>query len=54
MTFCVPSLQIIYNHSCVKYASNELHEMKEEDLRLTNKCHLLIIIVMTKVMIKHR
>ena len=43
--FLVPSLQIVCNHSCMKYASYELHQMNEEDLSFTNMCHLLIIIV---------
>ena len=44
--FLVSSLQIhLINHSCVKYASYELHQMKEEDLSFTNMCHLLFIIV---------
>ena len=30
--FLVSSLQIAFNHSCVKYASYELNNMKEEDL----------------------
>ena len=34
-----------FNHSCVKYASYELHQMKEKDLSFTNMCHLLIIIL---------
>ena len=34
--FSVSSLQIVFNHSCVKYASYELHQMKEEDLSFTN------------------
>ena len=34
--FLVSSLQINFNHSCVKYASFELHQMKEEDLSFTN------------------
>ena len=41
----VPSLQIVFNHSCVKHASYELHQMKEEDLSFTNMCHLLIMIM---------
>ena len=28
--FWVPSLRIDFNHLCVKYASYELHQMKEE------------------------
>ena len=43
--FFVSSLQIHLNHSCVKYALYELHQMKEEDLSFPNMCHLLIIIV---------
>ena len=43
--FLVSSLQIALNHSCVKYASSELHQMKDEDLSFPNMCHLLIIIV---------
>ena len=43
--FDVSSLQTVCNHSCVTYASYELHQMKEEDLSFTNMCHLLIIIV---------
>ena len=42
--FLVSSLQIHFNHSCVKY---ELHEMKEEDLSFPNMCHLLIINVLS-------
>ena len=41
--FLVSSLQIDVNHSCVKCASYELHQMKEEDLSFPNMCHLLII-----------
>ena len=43
--YLVTSLQIVFNHSCVKYALYELHEMKEEGLSFTNVCNLLIIIV---------
>ena len=43
--FLVSSLQIDFIHSCLKCASYELHQMEEEDLSLTNMCHLLIIIV---------
>ena len=44
--FLVPSSSNwFFNHSCVKYASYELHQMKEEDLSFTNMCHLLIMIV---------
>ena len=39
--FLVPSFQIALNHSCVKYASYELHQMKEEDLSFTNVCHFI-------------
>ena len=49
--FLVSSLQIHFNHSCVKYASYELHQMEEEDLSFPNMCHLVIINV-TNVMIK--
>ena len=42
--FLVSSLQIVFDHSCVKYASYGLLQMKEEDLSFTNMCHLLIII----------
>ena len=42
MIFLVSSLQIVFNHPCVKF---ELHQMKEEDLSFTNMCHLLFIIV---------
>ena len=45
MTFWFSSLQIVFNHSCMEYASYELHQMKEEDLSSTNMCHLLITIV---------
>ena len=43
--FLIPSLQIDFSHSCVKYASYELHKIKEEDLRFTNMCYLFIVIV---------
>ena len=43
--FWVSSLQIHLNHSCMEYASYGLHQMKEEDLCLTNMCDLSIIIV---------
>ena len=43
MDFLVSSLQIHSNYSCVKYASYELRQMKEEDLSFPNKCHLVII-----------
>ena len=42
--FLVSSLEIAFNHSCVKYASYEL-QTKEDDLSFPNMCHLLIIIV---------
>ena len=38
--FLVPFIQIVLNQSCVKYASYELHQMKEEYLSFTNMCHL--------------
>ena len=34
--FLVSSLQIVLNHSCVKYVSYELHQMKGEDLSFNN------------------
>ena len=45
MTFWFPLFKIAFNHSWVKYASYELHQMKEEDPSFPNMCHLLIIIV---------
>ena len=41
--FLVSSLHIHFNHSCMKYASYDLHQMKEENLSFPNMCHLLII-----------
>ena len=44
----VSSLQIDFNHSCVKYKSKyELHQMKGEDPSFANMCHLIIIMAIT-------
>ena len=45
MTFWFPHFKLFFYHPCMKYASYELYQMKEEDLSFTNMCHLLIIIV---------
>ena len=51
--FLVSSLQIHSNHSCVKYALYELHQMKEEDLSFL-KLITFINYNCDQVKIKHR
>ena len=51
--FLVSSLQICFDHSCVKYASYELHQMTKEDLSFTNMCQLSIILHALWRQLKH-